>query len=323
MDDSMSNESDFGGAFDAALGGAVTSGGEQALKAGAAFLDSAIGKILITLVAGVITGGAGAAIVGPVLAALGPTLPAMLIGETTFLSDWVNDLTAYTNSPLVLQVPGLSEAIGADTAKAMQYIQQVKIGPKQKEIDKRIMDHDFQGGFLATPDEFAAWYRTMMLEVIGPDAKYGGTPEELAEKLKIRQDAAAMAISVWNGTKLPDMKKYDPYTGLPKNVTYNSPSLSKGTVAAVKADIKTKSASSAINPNVAKTIAASVAPPQPINSQAAAPDTHAMPEEVRKAAPFIGAGLGVGGALLLGAAMPIVGVAGLAVGGLGYLLSKR
>lgn len=263
------HEPHFAGAFDAALGGAVTSGGELALKAGAAFLDSAIGKILITLVAGVITGGAGAAIVGPILAAIGPTLPAMLIGETTFLSDWVADMTAYTNSPLVLQVPGLSDAIGTDTARAMLYIQQQKIGPKQAEIDRRVQQHDMQGGFLDTPEAFAAWYRTMMIEVIGPDAKYVGSPDELATKLGIRPDAAAMAIAVWNGTKLPDMSKYDPMTGWPKTVFFNqgpSASTSRNVIQAVTMQSAKTGITSGVKTGI---IAAEAAPPTTMAAKAA------------------------------------------------------
>lgn len=319
---------EFGGAFDAAAGAAVTSGGEQALKAGAAFLDSAIGKIIITLVAGVITGGAGAAIVGPVLAALGPTLPALLIGETSFLTDWTNDLLAYTNSPVVLQVPGLSEAIGADTTKAMLYIQQVKIGPKQKEIDSRLMQHDMQGGFLDPPDVFAEWYRTMMLQVIGPDAKYGGTPEELAAKLKIRPDAAEMAIAVWNGTKLPNMSKYDPATGYPKNATLGSSVLgAKGTAVqqfVQSLSMKSPAKSSAIVSGVkATTMAAQTAQPKPPPASPLQPTPFYKTETVHKVAPIGIGGLGLGGALLMGLGAPIAAAVALGAGGATYLLTRK
>lgn len=316
---------EFAGVFDT-VGDVTEAGTKQALKAGAAFLDSAIGKIIITLVAGVVTGGAGAAVVGPVLAAIGPTLPAALLGETSFLSDWTNDMFQYTNAPAVLQVPGLSEAIGADTAKAMEYIQKQKIGPKENEIKRNVLKHDFEGGFLQTAEEYAAWYRTMMLQVIGPDAKTNETPEGLAAKLHIRQDSAAMAISVWNGTKLPDMKKYDPATGLPKNQFMGGGSNVSSKAKAATSFIKSLSVSSAPKASMAAvkgtTMVAQTVQPKPAVSPVQ-PIPFYKSETVHKVAPIGIGGLGLGGALLMGLGAPIAAAVALGAGGATYFLTRK
>lgn len=310
---------------------ATEQAGEQLIQLGAQFLDSMIGKIILTLVAGVITGGAGAALLGPVLASMSYALPAALIGETSFLTDWTNDMFAYTNAPQVIAVPGLSENIAKDTSRAMAAIQAEMIdGDKAARLvnlSPTILNQTALNKMMEGKDVYNDWYRQQALQIIGINSKVTETPAQLARRLGVREDAAAMAISVWNATERPDMSKYDPATGFPKNVFLGSTSLGEKGAAvrkfAATLSISNPSKTSAAMQGVKTMAAASQPKPSAGPYAAVLPEPFYKTSTVRTIAPIGAAGLGLGGALLAGLGGPITAAIALGAGGATYLLTRK
>ncbi len=114
-----------------------------------------------------------APIVGPQLATVAFSLPGVLRGEK-FDEAWVNEFA--------MRVQRTAAILGAD-----------------------FIDEVFMPQFTAAMQELAANFN------LGDLATW--TTQQLADRLHIREDVAAYALSLWNRTGPPNKDAYDPETG--------------------------------------------------------------------------------------------------------------
>lgn len=304
--------------IDEATGGALTDASEWITKASVDFLDSYVGKIILSTIAGIVTGGVGAAIVGPTLAALAFTIPAAALGEVKFVSAFIGVLDDYTKSPAIDSFVGASDAVGNDARRALTTITEER--GKPKELAQAYAELEALYGkrrlYEVSPEEFSKMYAAKVREIQGPDWQTSESPQSLAKRLGIREDAAALAIGVWNGV-LPDMSGYDPKTGKKISVNFQQ-GLGGNTAKAVMQAVNMQSAKTGITSGV-KTgiIAAEAAPPTTLAAKAA--PTLAAQAAIRQtagaqvAAPAGGAQPSAGGFEPRDAAPVVAGVAAGAV----------
>lgn len=269
--------------LDKATGGALTDASEWITKAAVDFLDSYVGKIILSTIAGIVTGGVGAAIVGPTLAALAFTIPAAALGEVKFVSAFIGVLDDYTKTPEIDSFVGASEAVGNDAKRALATITAER--GKPAELAQAYAELEALYGhrrlYEVSPEEFSKMYAAKVREIQGPDWQTTETPQSLAARLGIREDAAALAIGVWNGV-LPDMSGYDARTGKRINVNFKQ-GLAGGTAQAVKQAVAMQSAKTGISSGVKTGITQAMAAPPTTMTAKAAP-TLAAQTALREAA---------------------------------------
>lgn len=316
--------------IDKATGGALSDASDWITQATMDFLDSYIGKIIIATIAGVVTGGVGAAILGPTLATLSFVIPAAALGEVKFFSGFVAILDDYTKNPVINSFLGASEAVGNDAKRALEVLANER--GKPKEVAQALAELNALYGpgrlYTVSPAEFSKMYAEKVRQIQGPNYQTAETPAQLSARLGIREDAAALAIGVWNGS-MPDMTGYDPETGKRlTNLAFKSGL--GGKAAAVQHFVSGLSAksgkSSAIVSGVkATTMAAQTAQPKPPPAALASvqPIPFYKTETVHKVAPIGIGGLGLGGALLMGLGAPIAAAVALGAGGATYLLTRK
>lgn len=303
--------------IDKASGGALTDASAWISKAAVDFLDSYVGKIVLATIAGIVTGGVGAAIVGPTLAALAFTLPAAALGEVKFVSAFIGVLDDYTKNPVLDSFPGASEAVGNDARRALTAITAERGKPAELAQAYAELNALYGPGRLYTvsPEEFSKMYAAKVREIQGPDWQTSESPQSLSKRLGVREDAAALAIGVWNGV-LPDMSGYDPKSGKKISVSLQQ-GLSGNTARAVTQAIAMQSAKTGISSGVKTGIVAAEAAPPTTTAAKAAPTLAAQAALRQSAAAQLAAPVASGAAPSAGGfeardAAPVV--AGVAAG---------
>lgn len=320
--------------IDEATGGAVTDASNWITKAATDFLDSYIGKIIIATIAGVVTGGIGAAILGPTLATLSFVLPAAALGEVKFFSGFIAILDEYTKNPLINSFLGASEAVGNDAKRALEVLANERGKPKEvaQAFDELNALYGPNRLYSVSPEEFSKMYAEKVRQIQGPNWKTTETPAQLSARLGIREDSAALAIGAWNG-EMPDMTGYDPETGKRlTNLSFKSGLGNRSTdvqkfisslsATSSKSSAMTSAVKSSVTPS---TMAAQTAQPKPSPPPLASvqPIPFYKTETVHKVAPIGIGGLGLGGALLMGLGAPIAAAVALGAGGATWFLTRK
>jgi hypothetical protein len=197
---------------------------------------------------------------GPQLATVAWAVPGLAAGNTNFIDAWSNEFK--------WRVETTAQQLGADVGKLIA--DQVTKTLAQLHLERAIND------------------------------KITESVQQLAEQFGIREDAAALVKSAWNGDYVPDLSNFNLTTGQEGSMDPNHPVIS----ATINLSKK--------NPKLA------IANTMRVNRHAPTKMGRAK-QKSNVGSGILGAILGTGGAFLFGASMPIALGVGALLGGSLYL----